>query len=701
MMKTYESKNLRNIALIGHGGTGKTSIAETMFYVTGVITRLGRIEDKNTVMDFEEEEKERGGSISTGIGYVEWQKNKINILDTPGDANFIADGKNCLRAVESSILVADSADGVRVQGEKIARLSKELGLTVVGFINKMERERANFEKALQDISIAVGIPTAPIYIPIGQESSFKGLIDLLRKKALFFENDLSGKFKEAEIPTELLKDVEKFREKLIEAVSESDDTLIEKYLENGTLSDEEVSNGLKIAILKGTILPVICGSATKNIGITQLLDFIVQYLPSPVDRKEVEGKNLNGEVIKRSTDKDAPFSAFVFKTTTDAVGRLSTFRIMSGTLQPDSIVYNPNKKTDERMGQIFFTKGKDRETALLGITGDILTVAKLKDTMTGDTLCDKKDVIIYPEIPPYYPLLTYAIYPKSKADQDRVATALKKMMEEDLTLKLSRDEQTNEQLISGMGQVHIDTTIKKLKRKYKVEVDLAIPRVPYWETIKGKTEAQGKYKRQSGGRGQYGDCWLRLESLPQDPNRQDPLEFVDAIVGGVIPKNYIPSIEKGIRNAMLKGVIAGYPVHDIKVTVFDGSFHEVDSSDMAFQIAASMGFKKGFEQAKPTILEPILEMEVTIPEEYMGDIIGDLNSRRGRILGMDSKGAYKVVKAYVPLAEVLTYASDLESMTSGRGDFTRKVSHYEEVPAHIQQKIIASAKKEKVEEEEI
>ena len=693
-MAKYDSKSLRNIAIVGHGGTGKTSIAESMLFVAGKTDRLGRVDDGTSTMDWEPEEQKRRISISASAAFVDWDKHRINILDTPGDANFAMDTRSCLRVADAALVVIDAVGGVEFQTEKVWEAADEYALPRLIFINKMDRERADFAKALESIRQKLGKKGTPLFIPIGAEDKFKGIIDLMQMKALSFD-EAKGKVKAGDIPAELADEAKKFREAMTEDIAECDEALMDKYLESGELSAEELKTGLRKGVVSGSLFPVVCGVAVRNIGIAPLMDLIAASLPSPLDRGDAKGINpVTGAEEKRSPDEKAPFSAFVFKTISDPfAGRLTLFRVYSGTASSDATFFNPSRKTTERFGNIFHLDGKTQRPAEIVIPGDIAAVSKLKETFTGDTMTDEKSPIQYEKVQPMPAIISFAVQPKSKGDEEKIMSGLNRLVEEDPTLNYRRDEQTREIILSGMGQVHIEIAVEKMKRKFGVDVTLTTPKVPYKETIKGKTTVQGRYKKQSGGRGQFGDTWLEIEPLP----RGGGFEFVDKIVGGAIPRNFIPAVEKGIVEAMMEGVLAGYPVVDVRVSLFDGSFHTVDSSEMAFKIAGSMGFKKGVEQCNPTLLEPIVNIDIEIPDEYMGDVIGDLNSRRGRVIGMEPKGHNQVIKGQVPLAEILRYAPDLRSITSGRGTFTYTHSHYEEVPPMIAEKVIAAARKEKEE----
>ncbi|MGD0022045.1 MAG: elongation factor G [Smithellaceae bacterium] len=693
-MAKYESKSLRNLAVVGHGGTGKTSLCESFLFVSGKNERLGRVDDSTSSMDFEPEEQKRRVSISSAANFIEWEKYKINIIDTPGDSNFAYDIKCSMSVVENAVIIIDAVGGVEFQTQKVWELADEFKLPRIIFINRMDRERADFTKALESIKSKFTKKATPVCLPIGAEDKFNGIIDLIGFKAYVF-SDNKGIGKAVDIPAEMMEEAKKLRGTMVEDIAEADDELMNKYLEAGELSLEELKGGLKKGVTSGSLIPVVCGSAIKGIGVTLLMDLIVGSFASPIDRGAVKGKKPGTDNIEeRKPLEDVPFSAIVFKTIADPyAGRLTLFRVYSGELTPDSSIYNSTKKITEKFGHIFFLEGKNQKQAEVLIPGDIAGVAKLKETVTGDTLCTEKSPIIFEKVVVPPPIMSFAIEPKSRGDEDKIASSIHRLTEEDPTIVFSRNVQTKEMILSGMGQVHIEVNIEKMKRKFGVEVNLNTPKVPYKETIKGKTNIQGKYKKQSGGRGQFGDCWIDIEPLP----RGGGFEFADKIVGGVIPGQYRPAVEKGIVEAAAKGVIAGYPVVDFKISLVDGSYHTVDSSEMAFKIAGSMAFQKGVLQCQPILLEPIVNIDIEIPEEYMGDVIGDLNSRRGRVQGMDANGSNQVIKGQVPLAEILKYAPDLRSMTSGRGNFTYTHSHYEEVPAYIAEKIIAESKKEKEE----
>ncbi len=688
---TETADKLRNIALAGHGSTGKTSLAEVMLFKAGAINRLGRIEDGNTAMDFEPEEIKRCTSISSAFHQFAWKNHTVNLIDTPGDQNFFADTKSCMQAADGVVLLIDAVDGTKVQTEQAWEFANEFNLPVVIFINKLDRERADFFRTFKDAANCFDPKPIVLQIPIGAEADFKGVVDLIRMKTFIY--DTEGKTVTGDIPSDIQEQVEREQEMLIENVAEADDELLERYLEGETLSDEEIKAGLKKGIICRTFVPVLCGSTIKSIGIDLLMDFIINGMPSPLDLGARQGIDPDtGNEIERTPDPEGPFSAFVFKTVADPyAGRLSIFRVVSGKLGADGTFYNTNKGIKERFNQLLKLAGKEQKPISGAVPGSIVAVAKLKETTSGDTLCNESHKIKFKCAESPSPIISFAISPKERADEDKIFSALAKLLEEDIALKMTRNAETKEILLSGMGQVHIETTIEKLKRKFNVEVQLKTPKVPYKETIKKKARAQGRHKKQTGGHGQYGDCWIDIEPLPRGAG----FEFVDGVVGGVIPRQYIPAVEKGIIEACQKGVIAGFPFIDFRVTLNDGSFHAVDSSEMAFKIAGSLAFKKAAAEANPVLLEPIMKVEIITPDEFMGDIMGDLNSRRGRVLGMDTKGKNQVIKALVPMAEFLTYSPDLNSMTGGRGMYTMEFSHYDEVPAQISQKLIEEINKSK------
>jgi elongation factor G len=681
-----KTAQIRNLVLIGHGGCGKTSLAEALLNGAGATSRLGKVDDGSSVLDYEPEEIKRKITISSAFHHYQWKKYTVYLADTPGDDNFLADTKAVLHVGDAAVVVVDAVDGVKVGTEKVWQTANRYRMPTLFFINKMDRERADFAQVLKEIKEILGAPAVPLQLPIGREAAFKGVVDLVALKAYVVQG---GKLEASPIPADLQDEVEALRGDLLNFAAESDDALIEKFLEEGELTAEEIYRGLRIGTLSGKIVPVLCGATQDNLGSPLLLDAINFYLPAPEDRGQVQGQSPKGQEVLLTPDPDGPLAAQVFKTVADPyAGRLSIFRIYSGTMASDSTVFNVTHQVPERYGQLFLPEGKGQKSVSSLGPGAFGAVAKLKETVTGDTLASEAKPLVLPTIPPSKPMVTFAVEPKKLGDEDKVFSSFSKLIEEDPSLSLTRNSETKEILLSGMGSVHIEATAEKLKRKFGVEVNLKSPKVPYRETIKGTVRVQGKYKRQSGGRGQYGDTWLELEPLPKGSG----FEFVDKIVGGAIPRNFIPSVEKGIVEAKNEGVLAGFPCVDFRVTLYDGSFHDVDSSDMAFKIAGSMGFKKGCEQAIPTLLEPVMKLMVTVPEENMGDIIGDLNGRRGRVLGVEAEGRQQVITAHVPMIEVLLYAPDLISKTGGRGTYEMEFSHYEEVPPHLADKIVAEAR---------
>ncbi len=689
-MGKYDTAKVRNFGVIAHGGAGKTSLVEAVLFNSGVTDRLGRVDDGSSWMNFEPEEIKRNISISASVAHCQWREHQLRILDTPGYANFLHETRNALRAVDGAVLLVSALSGVKPQTQKIMDWCREFGVRTIAFVNKMDRERADFDKAMSSMSENLGLPAVAVTLPIGAEDNFRGIVDLVTMKAHLFRDDGSGGSDIGEIPADLQDEAETRRFMLMEAVAETLDELMEKYLEEETLSEEELLQGLRAGTLAGSFMPVLAGSAVKNAGVSELSDYVNWCLPAPVDCPSQAGNNPKTEELEeRLPSEDAPFSALVFKTISDPyTGQLTLLRIYSGSVKTDSNFYNANKEAVERVGQLFMLNGKHQRPVAEAGPGDIVAVAKLKETATGDTLCDGSRPIVYDFPEPVRPVISFALEAASKNDEDKINAALHKLVEEDPALTVRRDEETKQLILSGMGQIHVEVTIEKLKRKFNVEVLLKAPKVPYRETLKGKAQLQSKYKKQSGGRGQYADVWLEIEPLPRGAG----FEFVDKIVGGAIPRQYIPAVEKGILEASEKGVLAGYPTVDFKATLYDGSFHTVDSSEMAFKIAGSMGFKKGAEMASPVLLEPIVQMEITVPDDCVGDVIGDMNSRRGRVLGMEPKIGNQVVSAQVPLSEVLKYAPELRSMTSDRGMFTMEFSHYQEVPPQNMQKLLEELK---------
>jgi elongation factor G len=687
---------VRTFAIVGHGDSGKTSLTEAMLFDSNMITRLGKIEQGNTVSDYDPKETKRGITINSSLAYLNWKDSTFNIIDTPGYLDFIIDTKTTLRVVDTALIVVCGVSGVEVQTEKVWDYSEEFKLPRIFFINKMDRERAEFERTSQMIKEHFGQNAVPIQLPIGSEESFEGVVDLLKMKAYYFKAETEGKnqVEEKEIPADLKEKANEYRQKMIEAVAEYDDELLMKYLDGEELTQDEILSCLRGGIVDRKVFPVLCGSATKNIGIELLLDFVRNYLPSPVDLPDIEVKDLHEQKeikIKRSVN-DSPLTALVFKTVADPyVGNLTYFRVFSGELNSDSTVYNSTHDIENKVAKIYRMQGKEQTPVSKIMPGGIGAIAKLKKTNTGDTLCDKEQPVEFEKIEYPEPIMKFAITPKSKGDEDKLSIAINRIVEEEPTIQVYRDEDTGETIIAGMGESHLDVVIETMETKFGVEIEKDTPKVGYKETIRKKVQAEGKYKKQSGGRGQYGHCFVEFEPI----ERGKGFEFVDKIVGGVIPKQYRPAVEKGIIEAMQKGVVAGYPTEDIRATLYDGSYHTVDSSEMAFKVAGSMAFKKGAAGADPVLLEPIYELSVMVPKEYMGDIIGDLNSKRGKIMGMDeSEKGKQIIRAQVAQAEIFRYSIDLRSITQGRGTFTMKFSHYEEVPHQIAQDIIEEAKKE-------
>jgi elongation factor G len=688
-MPIEDVSKIRNVAILGQGGVGKTSLADALLFAAGKVSRLGRVDDGSSLFDFEPEEIRHKVSISASLHHLHWKKHEVTLVDTPGYANFLSESRQAMRAVDGAVAVLSPSGQVKVELQRLWAWAQEEGLGCVGFITHLDREAVDLDSALEQTSKSLQIPVMALSLPIGGETELQGYVDLLRERAVMFTGE-TGQSREDAIPEALAGRAQQMRERLVETVAEASDELLEKYLESGSLAPEEIQAGLRAGVIARRFLPVLCGSSPRMIGVHALLEAIVDCLGSPLDAGAARGANpKTGEELERKPDPGASMSAFVFKTVIDPfAGKLSIFRVESGRLKADSTVLNAIRDTKERVGHLLRIEGKKQEPVAEVVAGEIAAAAKLKETLSGDTLCDERDSIAYAPLPEAPPSISFAIEPKTKADEEKANQGLHRLLEEDLALRVHRDAQTREIILSGAGQQHVEIVVERLKRKFGVEVELKAPKVPYRETIKGKANSQGKYKKQSGGRGQYGDCWLEVEPLP----RGKGFEFVDKIVGGVIPRNYIPAVEKGVREAMLEGHVAGYPMQDVRVTLYDGSFHTVDSSEMAFKIAGSMGFKAAVDKAKPILLEPVMKLEITTPAETMGDVIGDLNSRRGKVSQVEAKSREEVIHAVVPMAEVLRYASDLRSMTSGRGSFATEFSHYEEVPAHLAQKIVDAAK---------
>jgi elongation factor G len=694
-MKRFELSHIRNIGTFGHGGEGKTSLVEAILFDTGENNRLGRVDDGSSLMDFEPEEINRKISISASLSHFEWDKHQFHIIDTPGYANFIAEAKASMRVVDGAIIVIGGNSEVKVQTETVWGYANEFQVPRILYVSKMDVERADFLKVVEEMKRTFpSQPVVPVQLPIGGEGSFKGGVDLIQKKAFLYRDDGSGQFEIKDVPSEMEAEVDRLREKLIETVVEMDDLLMEKYLEAGEVSIEEIVRCLRKGTMERKLVPALCGSSIRNIGVQPLLDLAISCFPSPLERGSVQGRHAKTEDPEtREPKEDAPFSAFIFKTIADPfAGKLSLFRVYSGTVNADSTLYNSKKDVKERIGQIFLLEGKKQKPIGFASVGDIVAVAKLKETTTGDTFSDEKKPIVFEETKLPLPVISYALKPRSKGDEEKITASLARIHEEDLTMMVGRDEQTGEILLSGVGQIHVEVIVEKLKRKFGVEVNLSVPKVPYRETIRGsKTGVIYRHKKQTGGRGQFAEVHFDVSALP----RGSGFEFENALTGMNVPRNFVPAVEKGIAEAMQSGVLAGFPVVDVKVRFYDGKSHEVDSSEMAFKIAAIMAFKKGVQEANPVLLEPIMRVEVTAPDENIGDVIGDLNSRRGRVLRVDAKGNYQVIEGNVPMSEMLKYAPDLNSKTGGRGTFTMEFSHYEEVPSQLSEKIIAQLKKDR------
>ena len=684
---------LRNVILVGHQASGKTTLAESILFNAGVNSRAGRVEDGNTTMDSSPEEISKVISIDAGVAFCEIAKTKVNILDTPGYEDFVGQVHSCIPVVEGGVIVMSAEAGVEAGTIKTWSYLDRYRLPRVVCINKMDKEHADFDKCLDEAQSQLGAKVAPFQIPIGQGESFKGVVDVLRGKACVYSGD--GTFAETDVPADLKGKVDEALQRLVDFAAEADDSLLEKFLGGEKLSDEELRKGLAAGCIAGTLVPLYVVSAARNIGVHQLMDSIVTMLPSPAWRSEIDAKDPgSGAAAKVKTGPAAPVSVFVFKFVSEKnVGDLSYFRVFGGEVAVGKDLHNANIDAAERMGQLFFIEGRNRVDAESVEAGDIGAAVKLKATRLGHTLCDRAHPVVFPDVLYPEPTLTTAIAARIKGEEDKVATGLAKLKEEDPTFKLDLDPELRQMLLSGQGELHLDVLLARLKRKSSVEVDMTVPKIPYRETITAKAEAQGKYKKQSGGRGQYGDCWLRLEPLP----RSGGFEFVDEVVGGTVPGKYIPAVEKGVREAMKEGVLAGYTVMDVRVAIYYGSYHAVDSSDNAFKVAGSLGFKAAVLKAKPVILEPIMNVEVYVPGDFMGDVMGDLSSRRGKIQGMEQEGTGQKIKAQVPLAELHRYSTSLRSMTQGRGVHHQEFSHYEEVPHEVAQKLIAAAEAAKTE----
>ena len=695
-MKNYKTKNLRNVGIIGHSGSGKTTLTEAILYYTKTIDRFGKVDEGTTVSDYDSEEKKRKISISASIAACEWEDTKINLVDMPGYFDFIGETIQGLRAVDVAMIVVNSLSGIQVGTEKAWDYVSDHNLPRAFYINKLDRENSDFDKVLVALKEKFGISVVPVQYPLGSESNFKGVINVISRRARIF-NEKTHQMEEADIPAELIDKVDECKSMITEAVAETDEILLDKYFNEGKLSDEEIYNGLIVGCSKGEIAPVMCGSAALGIGTETLLEDIVECFPSPENTQPMMVTDLKTQKeIEFKIHEGEPFSAFVFKTIADPfIGKLSLFRVMGGKVKADSLVYNATKDKQEKFGTLYFVRGKTQISASEIIAGDIGAVAKLQYTSTGDTLCDMANPIEFKKIIFPDTAISMSVLPKSKNDEDKISTGLTKLLEEDPTFTVSRDYENAETIISGQGETHLDVIANKLKNKFGAEVALQTPKIPYRETIRKVSDIQGKHKKQSGGHGQYGDVKIKFE--PRTDGK-DELEFVDKVVGGVVPRQYIPAVEKGLRECIIHGVLAGYPVIRLRATLHDGSYHPVDSSEMAFKIAASLAYKKGLVEAQPILLEPIVHVEVYVPDDYMGDVIGDINKKRGRVLGMEPEGKLQKVVAEVPQSEMFKYATDLRSMTQARGSFKMKLERYDEVPPTEVDKIIENAKHKQVEE---
>lgn len=704
-MKSYATDWIRNVGIVGHGDTGKTQLVSSLLYTAGMTPRLGKVADGSTTTDWDEEEIARKITINTGLAYAEWQapgqpeKAKINLLDTPGYSTFINETKSSLIAADAALILVDAAAGVQVVTEKVWDYATEYDQPRAFVLNWMDRELASFDRALGSIQQVFGRGVVPIQLPLGAEKSFRGVIDLISMRALVYAPDGDGKAKSEDIPADLAEQAKAAHEALVEMVAEGDDELMQEFFDKGTLPVDDLKKGLREAVLAKRILPVLLSSALHSIGSDAILNFLVEVFPAPAFRGKATGHKTaehKGEEIERKIADSEPVSLFVFKTVADPfAGRISYFKVMSGVLKNDATLQNFNRNSAERLQHVQVMQGKTATAVADLHAGDIGAVAKLKDTLTGDTLGDKNAPIFYPPARIPEPSITFAVEPKTRADEDRIGTAIHKILEEDLALRFSRDPQTKEFLLAGAGQQHIEVVVAKLRKRYHVEMTLKPPKVPYRETIRGKADAEGKHKKQTGGHGQFGVCRIRMEPLP----RGKGVEFVDDIFGGAIPKNWIPSVEKGIRDSAERGYLAGFPVVDFRASLYDGKYHDVDSSDMAFKIAGSLAFREAMKQARPALLEPIMHVEVYAPEQYSGDLMGHLSGRRGKISGSETRAGTVVVKALVPLAEMLSYANELTSMTQGRGSYSMEFSHYDFVPSEIAEKVIAAHKPHRAEDE--
>ena len=686
-MKVYDAASIRNIVIVGHNGSGKTQLVSALLFDAGMVNRLGRVDEGNTVTDFDEEEISRKHTLSASLAYAEWNKTKINLIDTPGFGNFFSDARAALRVADAAVVAVDAVSGPEVQTEKAWEEADALQLPRLIVLTRMDRERASLSRSLDALQARFGRAVVPIQLPIGEEKHFTGVVDLVSMKAYTFAADGSGKMTDTAVPADMASAVTSAREALVEQVAEADDSLIEKFFDAGTLTQEELVHGLQTGILSGKVVPLMCSSGVSNIGIQPLLDAVLDYLPAASVRT-IAATDRTGAETQVQVTEHGPTAVFVWKTIADPfAGRISLFRVMRGAIKSDSTIYNVTKDSTERLGHLLLLQGKTQTEVPEIKAGDLGAIAKLKDTQTNHTLGDKDGVrfkpLTFPEA-----VLSYAMEPKSRGDEEKISTALHRIIEEDPTIGYSRDAQTHDLLLSGQGQMHIEVTVAKMKRRFGVEVNLKLPRIPYRETITASTEANGRHKKQTGGHGQFGDCTIKMEPLPRGAD----FEFVDDIFGGSIPHQFRPAVEKGIQETRLRGYLAGYPMVDFRVTLIDGKFHAVDSNELSFKMAGRLAFKEAMTRCRPTILEPIMNVEVYVPSDFAGDIMGDINGRRGRVAGMEQRNSMTVVKAQVPMSEMLTYEQTLTATTGGRGSYHMEYSHYDEVPSHQQAKIIAASK---------
>lgn len=687
-MKEYAPSTIRNVALVSHGGTGKTSLAEAMLFNSGATTRLGRVEDGNTVSDYDPDEIRRHSSVSLSIIPIEWEGTKINLLDTPGYTDFVGEEKAGLRAADCALLLIDATAGVQVGTEYAWAYMNERHLPRMIVVNRMDRENANFDQCMESLRAMFGKHCVAVEMPLGAQENFRGVIDLIHMKAYVGEKGI-----EEDVPADLLETARAHRDDMVAAVAETDEDLTLKYLEGEEISEDELRAALHTAAERGAIVPVLAASATKNIGVTRVLQSIVEMMPSPVEEAPYKAKTPAGEEIELSCDPAGPLAALVFKTSADPyVGRLTYFRVYSGTFKSDSHVWNANRSKDERVGQVFFLRGKNQENTTQVVAGDIAVVAKLSETATGDTLCNQDKPLLLDGIRFPKPAFRMAVGPKTKADQDKLGPALQRAVDEDPTLQLERDPDTGEIILSGVGEAHLQVAAERMQRKFGVGVELRRPKVPYRETITVKTNAEYKHKKQTGGAGQYGHVFLELEPLP----RGSGFEFTERVVGGAVPREFFPAVEKGVKEALREGVLAHYPITDVRVTLYDGSSHPVDSKAIAFEIAAQQALKKGMQQGNPVILEPVMKLRVRVPDAFTGDVLSDLNgNKRAHVHGMTPEDGFTVIEAEVPLAELMDYATDLRALSQGRGSFELEFDHYQELPAHLAQKVAEAANKER------